>query len=146
MPITQRLVWLMTMGIFLLVTSGCATTNLRKLDEEMARNGTGIHKESGQNIEGYMLVDGTWEEYKGWVRAAGQDSLKFWSQRAIGEPDDDGYQETVREWGPVLARTTVAALDVHSANAAATVLLVVFGGLVAIAVIGLATMDDMEFR
>ncbi len=64
----KRFIWALAMAAFLTMTSGCATTNLRLVEDEMARPGTGLYEDSGQQINGYVLSNGTKEEYKGYAR------------------------------------------------------------------------------
>ena len=134
----RRLSWLLTMVTFLVMTSGCARTSLRRVDEEINRNGTRIHKEEGQSIEGYLLQDGTREEYKGRVRLADQDSLIFWGEEEAGEMNSQGEGE--ENLGPVFPKTAVKALDVKEKRVGMTVLLVagviVVVGIVVVMAVG----------
>lgn len=130
----KRFIWILTMAAFLVMTSGCASTNLRRIDEEITRNGTGIHKEEGQSIEGYLLQDGTREEYKGRVRLAERDTLIFWGEEGTGEKTSQG--EGMEMLGPVFPITAVKALDVKEKRVGMTVLLV--AGV--IAVVGIVVM------
>ena len=54
MAIGRRFIWILTMVAFLVVTSGCARTSLRRVEDEIARGGSGVHKEKGQSIDGYL--------------------------------------------------------------------------------------------
>ena len=127
-----RLFWILAMAAFLVMTSGCAQTSLRRVEEEIERNGTGIHKEKGQKVEGYLLNDGTMEEYKGRVRLAEQDSLAFWSEGYSDEVSRQGVKKKIKIPGPVFALKAVKALDVRETRAAGTALLVVAGVIVVI--------------
>lgn len=133
----KRVIWILTMVAFLVATSGCAGTSLRRVEDEIVRNGTGIHEEKGQSIDGYLLHDGTMAEYKGWVRLAAQDSLIFWSETEASVMRDPGGEgEEALAFGPVLPKSAVKALDVKEKRVGRTVLLV--AGI--IVVVGLAVM------
>jgi hypothetical protein len=140
----KRFIWVLTIVSFLVVTSGCARTNLRSVEDEIARNGTGIHKEKGQSVRGYLLHDGTLEEYKGWARIAEQDSLEFWSEGYSDEVSHQGVKKKIKIPGPFFALSAIKVLDVREARAGRSVLLVVGGFLLALIVFGLATMNTMD--
>lgn len=135
----RQLFWILTLFTFLVMTSGCARTSLRRVEDEIARNGTGIHKEKGQKVEGYLLNDGTMSEYKGWVRIAEQDSLAFWSEGYSDEVSSRGTKKKIKVSGPVFALKAVKALDVRETRAAGTALLVVAGVIVVVGIIFMAT-------
>jgi hypothetical protein len=126
------------------MTTGCARTSLRSVEYEIAREGTGIHKERGQSIRGYHLHDGTSEKYQGWVRLVEQDSLEFWSEGYSDEISHRGIKKKTRIPGPVFPLAAVRSLDVRETRATRTALLVAAGVVVVIVVIGLATMDTMS--
>jgi hypothetical protein len=128
------------------MTCGCARTSLRRVEEEMARSGTGIQKDKGQKINGYLLQDGTMQEYDGRVRLVEQDSLAFWSEGKSDEMSHQGVKKKIKVPGPTYALLAVKALDVRETRAGGTIALVVLGALVVIVVVGLATMDSMEFE
>ena len=76
---TGRSIWTRALTIVLITTSGCAgSSSMRLVEDEINREGTGLHQDFGQNICSYVLKDGTKEEYKGCARIAGGDSLSFW--------------------------------------------------------------------
>ena len=141
-----RLFWILTMGAFLVMSSGCARTSLRRVEDEIARGGSGIHKEKGQGIDGYLLHDGTMTEYKGWVRLVEQDSLAFWSEGYSDEVSRQGTKKKIKVSGPVFELKAVKAIDVRETRAAGTALLIIAGVVVVIVVSGLATMDTMEYH
>ena len=146
MHLGYRLIWVLTLCTFLVMSSGCATSNLRLVDEELARTGTGLHKEKGQSIDGYLLHDGTMAEYKGRVRLADQDSLAFGSESYSDEVMSEETKKKIKVPGPVFALKAVKALEVTEARTAGTVLLVVTGIIVVVVVYGLATLDTMEYH
>jgi len=146
MVLGKRFIWILTIVAFLVSTSGCARTSLRRVEDEIARGGSGIHKEKGQSIDGYLLHDGTMAEYKGRVRLAEQDSLAFWSEGYSEELGSQGTKKKIKVPGPVFALKAVKALDVRETRAAGTGLLIVAGVLVVIIVVGAATMDTMEYH
>jgi len=135
MPLSQRVLWTFTSLAFLVMTSGCATSNLRLVEEELARSGTGIRMDKGQEIDGYLLYDGTMADYKGRVRLAGQDSLSFWGEEYVGERSGSSDREKITVPGPTYSLATVKALDVRDPNTASTVLLATFGFLVVLPVV-----------
>ena len=142
MTIHQRTWWLISMLAFLLSTSGCATSNLQPVNMEIGRDGTDLNNESGQRINGYLLLDGTKVEYKGWAKIAGEDSIRFWSNEAVGEPGDKGFVDMVDVPGPVYALDSVVALDVVSESAGAGVALfgvIILGGFLVAAAISYAS-------
>ncbi|MBE0565333.1 MAG: hypothetical protein IH621_05185 [Krumholzibacteria bacterium] len=102
----------MTLTAFLVTTTGCGGTHLRPIDEELARDGTGLRKDSGQRIDGYVLSGGVVHEYDGRVRLAGSDSLAFWTEEASGETNLSGSRTRVKVPGPVVPVTAVEALNV----------------------------------
>jgi len=108
----RRFIWILTMAAFLAMTSGCARTSLRYVEDEIARDGTGIHKEKGQSVRGYVLHDGTREDYQGWVGISRQDSLAFWSESYSDEMGHQGVKKKIKVPGPVYELTAVKALEV----------------------------------
>jgi len=146
MTTSRRIVWILTLAAFLTMTCGCARTSLRRVEEEMARTGTGLQKDKGQKIDGYLLHDGTMKEYDGRVRLVEQDSLAFWSEEKSDEVTRQGVKKKIKVPGPTYALQAVKALEVRETRAAGTVALVVMGVLVVIVIAGLATMDSMEFE
>lgn len=119
----RRIIWILTLVTFLVVTSGCARTSLRSVEDEIARGGTGIHKEKGQSVRGYLLDDDTMVEYKGRVRIIEQDSLAFWSEGYSEEVSHQGVKKKIKIPGPVFAISVVKALNVMEARTGRSVLL-----------------------
>ena len=128
------------MTCFVTATCGCTITNLRLVEEELERGGTGLHEESGQSISGYLLRDGTLEKYNGKVRVAGQDSLVFWSSDVVRQSESD--DRTNQELDPRLeyAILDVKALKIVSISAGRTALMVLVP-LVVIATYVVATFE-----
>lgn len=126
----------MSLFAFFLMSTGCSTTTLRLVEEEISRDGTQIHDDSGQKIEGYLLHDGTVEEFKGRVRVVETDSLYFWSKSSpiVTNEYDTEFpfedSEPSKEKEPVIEKvftidlSTVKALDVYQSNPGGTVGLV----------------------
>lgn len=138
MTIHKRTWWLFSMLAYLFSASGCATSNLQPIHAEINREGAHLNDESGQRINGYLLLDGAKIEYKGWAKIAGEDSIMFWRSEAVGNPNDGDGVTMVDVPGPVYALGSVVALDIVSENSwvgAALFGVIVLGGLiVAIAV------------
>jgi hypothetical protein len=107
----KRYFWILTLFTFLVMTSGCARTIQRYVEDEIVREGTGIYTEKGQSVRGYLLQDGTWEDYQGWVRVSSQDSLAFWSESDSEEMGHQGVKKKIKVSGPVYALTAVKALE-----------------------------------
>jgi len=142
------MMWILTLVAFLIMVSGCATTNMRLVEDELARSGTGLLKKEGQSIDGYILRDGTKVDYKGLVRLADQDTLRFWNEKMVSEVMEDrsnveGDTQMIKvlEDGPIFVREAVKALDVREAKVGATVLLVVVSVVGFIAVMAAATFE-----
>jgi len=137
MPTGRRFIWILSMAAFLVVTSGCSTTNLKRIEEELARDGTGLHKEGGQAVEGYVLHDGTRAAFKGRARLADQDSLAFWKEDNSGEVGNQGTKKNIKVYGPVFALKAVRALDIKETSVSGTPWLVagIVAGIVIIAVV-----------
>lgn len=132
----RRLIWILTLAAFLIMTSGCASSHWRNIEDEIQRDGTGLHEASGQKVEGFQLQDSEPSNYKGWARIVDQDSLSLWTK-------DSDYKVIL---GPVYSMDTVDRLDVVQTSTSKTVFYVV--GLVALA-FGVAAViymnSDMEF-
>ena len=142
----KRSIWALAMAAFLTMTSGCATTNLRLVEDEMARPGTGLHEESGQQINGYVLGNGTIEAYKGYARLACSDSLEFWRKDQEYDHDDDMLRSYRVIPGPVFPVAEVDSLDVvaYEMTPGAIVLGVAAVGVVALIVVGMS-MNPIKF-
>lgn len=112
----NRLIWIVTLPVFLFMTSGCANYENRTIFEEENRQGTRIEKEKGQKITGYFTSDGTYVEYKGYVRLAGADSLTFLSEKLVSSGinfGDDQYDMVVDQ---TLARSDVSELRINTTS------------------------------
>ena len=136
MTTRRRIFWLLSMGAFLVVTSGCASSHWRNIEDEIQRKGTGLKKETGQKVDGFQLQGSEPSKYKGWARIVDQDSLSLWTK-------DTDYKVML---GPVYSMDTVDRLDVVQTSTSKTVLYVV--GLVALAFDVAAVIfmnSDMEF-
>jgi len=140
MYIVRRVLWLLTIICFVTAACGCTITNLRLVEEELERGNTGLRKESGQKISGYLLSDGTLQEYNGKARVAGRDSLVFWStdDALQSDSDDSSERESVSRLG--YAIPDVKALKVVSISAGRTALLV-FVPLITVATYAAATLE-----
>jgi len=121
------------MVAFFITTSGCSRRTLRLVDNELARDGSGLRQEEGQAIEGYLLHDGVRKHYKGRVRLADQDSLQFWSEGVSDMVGHQGGKETIQVSGPVYALAAVKAFDMKETSIGRTSLLV--AGIIAGAVV-----------
>ena len=154
MTARKRVLWVTSLVAFLFMTTGCANTTLRLVDEEIARPNTDIHKESGQKIEGYLLHDGTREDFKGRVRLAQSDSLVFWSVKAtsgdgefedldpLGDGSGSPAAEMVIEAGPTFAISAVKALDIYDNHTGGTVSILVVSTVVVLGVAFLAALSS----
>lgn len=111
---------LLALAAFLPTTSGCAVNRWCHLNDELARDSSGLHKESGQAIVGYQLNNGTDIMYDGWVRQAAQDSLVFWTiKKTEAEP-----QKEIMVKGPRLPMNEVIALKIQKISSEKTYWLV----------------------
>jgi len=141
MNTTRRLFWLLTISSFLLLTSGCSSTHLRTVSAEMARDGTGLYKSSGQKIIGYQLHGGNQKSFDGWAKVSNQDSLSFWSinivhESSLTESDiEDNAQDLIPVDGPVFAITEVNTLNVVEPNGTKTVFAVILLPVAFVAVV-----------
>lgn len=136
MTAAHRAIRLAGMLVLLIVVTGCATSDLRLVQEELDRPYTDIRKESGQSIEGYLLHDGTREHFRGRVRLVEPDSLAFWveaKEEALGSDpgsdllgEEEAYRKTrtVLERGPTFPIEAVKALDIYESRAGGSVALV----------------------
>ena len=120
----RRFIWVLTLLAFIVLSSGCAGTSLRPVEDEIARKGTGINKEKGQSVRGYLLDDDTMIEYKGKVRITGQDSLAFWSKGYSDEVSFRGAKKEIKIPGPVFPISSIKSLDVWESNSLGSALLV----------------------
>ena len=148
MTIRRRSWWLFSMLAFSLSASGCATSNLQSVNLEIDRDGSDLNNGSGQRINGYLLLDGTKVEYKGWAKIAGEDSIRFWSNGGVRLSGDKGFVEMTDVPGPVYALDSVVALDIVSESAGAEVALfglIVLGGLLVAAAISFSS-DPPHFQ
>lgn len=127
----RRIFWLLTMASFLVLTSGCASSNWRDIEDEIQRDGTGLHQESGQKVDGYKLKYEDPVRYKGFARVVDQDSLSLWTK-------DHDYNVIL---GPVFSLVDIDRLDVVQTSTSKTVFYV--AGLVALA-FGVAALIFMN--
>jgi hypothetical protein len=83
--ILRQVFWLVSMTIFLFMTTSCSSAKkaFYSVEDETAREKTGIRSEKGQAIEGYVLRTGQYEEYKGRVALVGTDTLSFWKEDKV---------------------------------------------------------------
>jgi len=109
------------MAAFLIMTSGCASSHWRNIEDEMERDGTGLLDVSGQKVDGFKLQGGEPIRYKGRARIVDQDSLSLWTK-------DAEYKVML---GPVYSLAAVDRLDVVQSSTSKTVFYV--AGLVALA-------------
>ena len=135
MPNWKRFFWILSMASFLVMTSGCASSHWREIEDEIQRDGTGLHEASGQKIDGFQLEGEDPTEYKGWARIVDGDSLSLWTEEAyrVGR-------------GPGFSLAVVDRLDFVQSSTGKTVFRGV--GLVAL-VVGVAVASymnsDLEF-
>lgn len=140
----RRFFWLLTLTAFLITANGCSSSRWQPINEELDREGSGLYKESGQKITGYLLSDGTMADYPGLVRLVAQDSLVFW-QRIIVSENGENNDTTLTDYdtspspevlstvaGPIFSLDKVKALKVKGVSGGKTGLgvLAVFVGLV----------------
>ena len=157
MTAAHRAIRFAGMLVLLIVVTGCATSDLRLVQEELDRPYTDIRKESGQSIEGYLLHDGTREHFRGRVRLVETDSLAFWVEAKEEVPgmdsgsdilgDEESYSttRTVLERGPTFPIDAVKALDIYEARTGGSVALVtvsLVAALVAVFYISLSSGLD----
>ena len=128
----RRLFWIITLLTFLITASGCATNNWHPINEEISRDGSGIHKESGQAITGYKLNNSAQGRYEGWVRLAAPDSLVWWEKELVFWKKESG----TLVYGPIYSLDEVQALKVNERNSEMTVLAVVAITAVFVAIVG----------
>lgn len=120
----RRLFWFLFLLAFLITANGCTSSRWIPINEEIEREGSEIHKDSGQSIKGYQLEDGTEGGYDGRVRLAAQDSLVFWIDKYVeGHVESGEYVPESRTCvpGPVYPLDTVKALKVVMGSAGKTV-------------------------
>jgi hypothetical protein len=135
MPTGRRLFWILNMGAFLVMTSGCASSQWTNIEDEIHREGTGLHQKFGQRVYGFQLKGEDPIEYKGYARVVDRDSLALWSE-------DMGRKLR----GPGFAVATVDKLEVYQNNLGRTLLLCV--GIVGLVIGVLAygySHTDMEW-
>ena len=128
---------------FLISTSGCTTSNLTPIKDEVDRAGTGLNEETGQSIDGYLLVDGTRGEFNGWARIVEPDSIKFWGQKIESDPFDPIESTTIEVPGYIHSLDAVKALDVVTTNSGKSVAFA-FGivlGILGLLAIGMAASE-----
>lgn len=132
MRLGRRIIWVIALLTFFNAICGCTTRSLKPIRDEIERPGTGLFDDSGQRVNGYMLSNGDRTSYKGWARVSSQDSLEFWHNESVYEPDNKGVRKTVRVKGPAFLLVSVKALDVQVASPGKTIglLLGILGGLV----------------
>jgi hypothetical protein len=138
----KRYFWILTLVAFSVMTSGCSRRTLRLVDDELARDGSGLHQGKGQAIEGYLLNDGVRKQYKGRVRLADQDSLKFWSEVVSDQVGHQGTREKIQVPGPVYALAAVKALDMKETSIGKTSLLVAVVIAGAVLILGTVFVSD----
>ena len=129
-----RFFWLLTLAAFLITANGCSTSRWVPINEELERDGSGLHKESGQSISGYHLNDGTEIEFKGMVRLASQDSLIFWENSGFYEPGRYNPSSANYEPGSIFPLEKIGALKVNLGEGRQGVLAVVMFPVIALAV------------
>jgi len=137
----RRFFWITTLLTFLITATGCATNNWHTINEELSRDGSGLHKESGQAITGIKRNNSPKSRYKGWVRLAAQDSLVGREKELVFWKDVSGTLET----GPIYSLDEVQALKVCERNSVKTILAVTVITAVFVAIVGgiygVATME-----
>ena len=135
----RRFFWILTLAAFLITATGCATSGWHPINEELEREGSGLHKESGQAITEYQLSDGTYAGYKGWVRLAAQDSLVFWEKEYVAGQFESGKwvpESRTLVPGPIYSLDEVQALKVYESNSGKTVFLAVVITAVFVVIVG----------
>ncbi len=141
----KRAVWLLTMAVFVFMTSGCGTVKTRTIGEELNTKGTDLKKQNGLKVAGYTLSNGSYHEYDGWaVLTAPGDSLMFY------DGDEEAPTKYFKDYpfDHRYAVGDVATLYVVHQNTAAKVgmvFLVVLGVLAVVAGIALATKESCPF-
>ncbi len=131
MTFKRRLFWILTMAALLILTSGCSSTHLRPIEVELARDGTGLLKASGQKINGYKLHGAEHTDFDGWAKLTHQDSLSFWSTKAVDESTlgYDGVEDLTKDFihisGPIFGITEINTLDVVEPSTGKTVLAII---------------------
>ena len=73
----RKAIWLFAMFSLLVMTGACSRQVVRPVSEELARDGTRIRTDEGQEISGYQLVDRDVTKLDGAVRLVEPDSLAF---------------------------------------------------------------------
>jgi len=137
----RRTPWILIGLAPLALVIGCSRQFTRTIDYELARDDSEVREESGMKITGYVLIDGTEEDFDGWVRLAGEDSLIFWSRETVDDAVPGGDESIVVVAGPVLSRASVSEFKLSESKTGATVALVIGGMflfIVAIAAIDVA--------
>jgi hypothetical protein len=135
----KRLFWILTMGAFLVMSSGCTQTRLKLVESEIGQMDSELHTEKGKKIEGYRLRNGTAVEFKGRVHLAGQDSLRFWLEKDSGGVGY-GYGS-----GPVFETGDVIALEVQESDVVSTLFLLVPIFVVGAIIVG-STTSEYELK
>jgi len=137
-----RIFWILTLVIFLVVTTGCGSTTYRTLTEEFNRKDTDILEDKGQDIRGYVLTNGQYHDFKGKVALTADDSLRFW------QAPDNSYNRRKDDPGFKLAVADVAGVKVYKSDPAGTVLTVIGVTLfigVAVLAVAIATKESCPF-
>jgi len=132
-PLRQR-IWILFMLSFLSAFFGCATSNLRSVNQELGPIEHCLSDDAGCRITGYVLSNGDRVDYNGWARIAGPDSIEFWSEYTVDDMSESGSVETIRVDGPTFALASVRVLDVVVGSAGKTGLAII-GVLVGLVVL-----------
>jgi len=131
-----RTFWLFTLVAFLGMTAACSRQVVRPVSEELARDGTAIRKEEGQDISGYQLVDQQVAKFDGNVRYVEPDSLAFTRYVKYG-----GTGMIEKPWG-TYSLAAVKALVISESKPGATLALT--AGLLVIGIIVYAAASGVS--
>ena len=119
---------------------------MRLVEEEIMRDGSGLHEVSGQEIAGYVLSAGTKKQYKGYARIADEDSLAFWTRKNVRRSYTKTMGPTSVIPGPTFHVGEVDSLAVvtYGMTPGAVVLILVGVGGIALAAVAIS-MQDINF-
>ncbi len=139
---TRRAFWILSLSVFVFMSSGCTNVYKRTVTAELDRDNTNILKDKGQRIVGYSRSDGSYHEFKGYVAIAGPDSLSF-----LKPGDTDDYWGNPNKFVNVetIHRNDVMELNVAESSGVVEGLLVGCLVILVIAAVALATKESCPF-
>lgn len=145
----KRVFWLISLSIFLFMTVGCAGKTIKQpIGEEMSRKGTHIADGKGQKIKGYLLTDGTYNEFEGKVSFIFPDSLSFMSSDKSGvEVNEVGETTYINKHDMRMAIKDVSEITVVTdSSGGGAIAVFLFVGIIVAAIIAASSSQSSSRR